>query len=340
VLVNITPALVGGLDGTMLGMVIASQFGLAGNWPYGAALALILMIFVSVILIAIVNATRTPGVLMGEDGGGTPPKSSGRMTLKQQLSSWLGFAAFLLPYAFLYMPLLLIVVFSFNDSQLQSFPLSGFTLRWYEEALSNAPLQAALMRSLIVGSIVLVVSAVMGTLFAIILAYGRLYGVKAIELLLAVPVAIPGVVLGITMVLACQLIAVPVGMPRIVAGHASFVMPVIMMVVLSRLRRLDPSLVEAAMDCGADRLRAFFHVLFPLIRGSIIGGALLGFTLSVDEVVVTLFLTGVEPTLPVWVWNQMRFGFTPAVNAIFTMIGVGTLLVVVIAQKLAAPDKK
>jgi spermidine/putrescine transport system permease protein len=336
----ITPALVGGLDGTMLGMVIASQFGLAGNWPYGAALALILMIFVSVILVAIVSATRTPGVLMGEDGGGTPPLSSSRMTPAEKLRSWLGFAAFLLPYLFLYMPLLLIVMFSFNDSQLQSFPLSGFTLRWYEEALSNAPMQAALLRSLFVGSIVLIVSAVTGTLFAIILAYGRLYSVKTIELLLAVPVAIPGVVLGITMVLACQLIAVPVGMPRIVAGHASFVMPVIMMVVLSRLRRLDPSLVEAAMDCGADRLRAFFHVLLPLIRGSIIGGALLGFTLSVDEVVVTLFLTGVEPTLPVWVWNQMRFGFTPAVNAIFTMIGVSTLLVVVVAQTLATPDKK
>lgn len=88
------------------------------------------------------------------------------------------------------------------------------------------------------------------------------------------------------------------------------------------------------MDCGADRFRAFFHVLLPLIRGSIIGGALLGFTLSIDEVVITLFLTGVEPTLPVWVWNQMRFGFTPVVNAIFTVIGAVTLIAVILAQRL------
>ncbi len=136
------------------------------------------------------------------------------------------------------------------------------------------------------------------------------------------------------MVLACQLLRVPVGLPRIVFGHSSFVMPVVMMIVLARLRKLDPSLLEAAMDCGANRLRAFIHVLLPLIRGSIIGGALLGFTLSVDEVVVTLFLTGVEPTLPVWVWNQMRFGFTPVVNAIFTCIGVVTLIIVIFAQRL------
>ena len=329
----ITPAMVGGLDGTMLGMVIASQFGLAGNWPYGASLALVLMLFVSTILVLIVYATRTPGVLVGEDSGALPP-SGKALTGAAVLRQWIAFAAFLVPYVFLYLPLILIVTFSFNDSSLQAFPLSGFTLKWYSAAFANPSMQAALLRSLTVGVLVLLVSVTAGTLFAIVLAYGKVKGVQAIELLLAVPVAIPGVVLGLTMVLACQMLGIPVGLPRVVAGHSSFVMPVVMMIVLARLRRLDPSLLEAAMDCGATKVRAFFHVLFPLIRGSVIGGALLGFTLSVDEVVITLFLTGAEPTLPVWVWNQMRFGFTPAVNAIFSIIGAVTLVVVVLAQRL------
>lgn len=196
---------------------------------------------------------------------------------------------------------------------------------------------SAVSHSAEVGVLVLLVSVVFGTLFAVILAYGKLAGSRSIELLLAVLIAIPGVVLGITMVLTCQLLRVPAGIPRIVAGHASFAMPVVMMIVLARLRRLDPSLLEAAMDCGTDRIRAFRHVLLPLIRGSIIGGALLGFSLSIDEVVVTLFLTGVEPTLPVWVWNQMRFGFSPIVNVIFTCIGAATLIVVLFARRLVGP---
>lgn len=329
----ITPSMVGGLDGTMLGMVIASQFGLAGNWPYGAAAALVLMGFVGALLFAIIMLTRTPGVLMGEDNG-SPEPASAKGGLSAQIRSWLGFGLFCLPYVFLYLPLVLIVVFSFNDAKVQVFPLTGFTFKWYAEVFSNGPMLAALRRSLEIGLLVLALSVVVGTLFAVLFAYGKVRGGKAIELILALPVAIPGVVLGITMVLACQVLQIPSGLPRVVIGHATFVMPVVMMIVLARLRRLDPSLMEAAQDCGADRFRSFLHVLLPLIGGSILGGALMGFTLSVDEVVITLFLTGVEPTLPVWVWNQMRFGFTPSVNAIFSLIGLVTLVAVILAERL------
>jgi spermidine/putrescine transport system permease protein len=115
-------------------------------------------------------------------------------------------------------------------------------------------------------------------------------------------------------------------------------MPVIMLIVLARLQRLDPSLEQASMDLGANRWRTFAHVTLPLIRSALIGGALLGFTLSLDEVIVTLFLTGVEPTLPVYVWNQMRFGFTPTVNAIFTCIGVFSLMMILVATRLLRTD--
>ena len=329
----ITPSMVGGLDGTMLGMVIASQFGLAGNWPYGAALALTLVLVVGLVLAAFLPFMRSSGVLVGEADGAPPPAAADE-GLWSKIRCWTGLAFFCLPYLFLYAPLAIIVIFSFNSSQLQAFPLGSFTWRWYAAMLDNAPLLAALHRSLLVGALVLLISTVAGTGFAMASIFLKYRGSRTIEQLLAVPVVIPGVVLGIALVLIAQLLAIPVGIPRIVVGHATFVMPVIMMIVLARLRRLDLSLVEASMDLGANRLKSFVFVLFPLIRGAVVGGALLGFTLSVDEVVVTLFLSGTEPTLPVWVWNQMRFGFTPTVNAIFTSIGVLTLVLILVAQRL------
>ena len=116
--------------------------------------------------------------------------------------------------------------------------------------------------------------------------------------------------------------------------------PVVMMSVLNRPRRLDPSLKEASADLGATPLKTFWFVLLPLLRGAIIGGALLGFTLSVDEVVVTFFLTGVQPTLPVWVWNQMRFGFTPSVNATFVCIGLATVVLILVSRRFILVEGK
>ena len=328
----VTPSMVGGLDGTMLGVVIASQFGIAGNWPYGASLAVILLAAVATLLLVVFRLARVPGILVGE--GASPSAGGGRRTLVQRLGSALGFLAFCLPYLFLYAPLVIIALLSFNTAERQALPMSGWTLRWYEELASNGALLAALTRSLVVGMLVLLIAVVGGTGFAILFALGRVRASKWAENLLLLPVAVPGVVLGITLVLTFQLLSVPIGIPRIVLGHATFVMPVVMMIVLSRLRRLDPALVEASTDLGATPLQTFWFVLLPLVRGAVIGGALLGFTLSVDEVVVSVFLTGTQPTLPVWVWNQMRFGFTPSVNAIFVCIGVTTVGLILLSRKL------
>ncbi len=332
----ITPSMVGGLNGTMLGMVIASQFGIAGNWPYGAALALILLAAVTVILLVLFKATQVPGILVGEGGGGAPAPKQAK-TSRERLMRTGGFVLFLLPYLFLYAPLMIITIFSFNAATVQVFPVSGFTLQWYQDVLNNGALLTALNRSLYVGLCVLLISIVAGTGFAILFAYGKVAGAHWLERLLTLPVAIPGVVLGITLVLAFQLLSIPVGIPRVVLGHATFVMPVVMLTVLGRLRRLDPALVEASLDLGGTYGRTIWNVILPLVRGAIIGGALLGFTLSVDEVVVSLFLTGTQPTLPVWVWNQMRFGFTPSVNAIFVCIGVFSVALTLIARHFLEP---
>jgi spermidine/putrescine transport system permease protein len=237
--------------------------------------------------------------------------------------------------AFLYAPLLLMVVFSFNDSTLQAFPLKALTLKWYAELAGNSGLIAAGQRSLIVAVCVVIISSIVGTAFALVLHYRNLPYSRAIELLLTLPLAMPSVVLGIVMVLGTEIVGVPPGLARVVIGQASFIMPITMLLVLTRLRRLDPSLLEASLDLGASRLQSFLLIVLPLIRGAAIGGMLLGLTLSADEVMVTLFLAGPSQTLPIWVFNQMRFGFTPSVNAVFTLLGLFALSTVLIGQVIA-----
>jgi len=141
-------------------------------------------------------------------------------------------------------------------------------------------------------------------------------------------------VLGISLLVVFHSVSVAPGFLTIVVGHASFVTPLVTFIVLQRLRTSDPSLEQASMDSGAGPLRTFWHVTLPGIRVPLIAACLLGFTLSMDEITVTFFLAGIQGTLPVYVWGLLRFGFTPEVNAAFTIIGGGSLLLIVIATAL------
>lgn len=335
----VTPAMVGGLGGTMIGTVIAAQFGLVGNWAYGTALTMTLLLVVIALMILLFSLTRIRGSAQADSHAETV-HAPGPEDLSGRLRSAAGFLLFCLPFVFLYAPLVILAVFSFNDANVQALPLSGFTLKWYEGMLQNAPMLGALKYSLFVGLSALVVSVAFGTLFAVLLTFGRLRFSGAIEKLLLLPLAVPGVILGITLLLAFHQLSVPPGFFRLVLGHSAFVMPVVMSIVIDRLRRLDPSLIEASMDLGATPVATFFNILLPLIGSAIFGGALLGFTLSVDEVVVSTFLVDHRPTLPVWVWTQMRFGFTPSVNAIFVCIGLATFAVVIASRWLIAWQRK
>jgi ABC-type spermidine/putrescine transport system permease subunit II len=334
----VTPSMVGGLNGTMLGMVIASQFGMTGNWSLGAAQAVYLLVLVALIIGLLFAVMRTRGVLTEVDSGVAPiPASWASLSFAGKIQRLVGRILFVLPFVLLYAPLAMVALFSFNDSTVQTLPLSGFTWKWYLSLPSNGPLLAALGKSLQLALISTAIGTLVGTAFALLFAGWQGRHSMIVQNLVALPLAVPGVVLGITMVMVTSLIGIPAGMGRLVLGHVAFVMPVVLFIVVSRIRRTDPSFVLAARDLGANAWDAFRTVQLPLIRGAMFGGAVLGFTLSVDEVVVSLFLTGNEPTLPVYVWNQTRFGFTPAVNAIFTCIGVLSFLLVLLAQMLINP---
>ena len=252
-----------------------------------------------------------------------------------QVALWLLVGVFVIAvYVFLYAPPIVTAVFSFNSSSIQTLPLEHATLDWYRALFHDAEMQAAIFFSLKVASTVVLLSAILGTSFALLIQRVSFHGKGAFQGLLAAPLVTPGMVLGISLLIVFHSFGVAPGFWTIVIGHAAFVTPLIAFIVLQRLRTSDPTLEQASMDSGAGPLRTFWHVTLPGIRVPLVAACLLGFTLSLDEITVTFFLAGSQGTLPVYVWGLLRFGFTPEVNAAFTLIGGGSLLLILIATVL------
>jgi ABC-type spermidine/putrescine transport system permease subunit II len=237
-------------------------------------------------------------------------------------------------YVFLYAPMIITALFSFNDSKVQTLPFSGFTFRWYEDLFADQAMKDAIVYSLKVALVSVGISACVALGFSLMLHKLAIRGKAVIQALLASPLVAPGLVLGISLLVIFNSADIQPGFWTIVAGHCSFITPLIMFILLQRLKTQDPSLEQASMDCGAGHLRTFWHVTLPSVRVALVAGCLLGFTLSMDEIAVTFFLAGTDPTLPVYVWGLLRFGFTPEVNAAFTLIAGGSLLLIATAGLL------
>ena len=237
-------------------------------------------------------------------------------------------------YVFLYAPMIVTALFSVNDSTIQTLPFSGFTTKWYSALFNDDAMKSAIYYSLKVAAVAVTLSAVAGFGFALLVRRLQLRGIGAIQGLLAAPLVAPGLVLGISLLVVFRSADVTPGFWTIVAGHAAFITPLIMFILIQRLKTSDPSLEQASMDCGAGHIRTFWHVTLPGVRVALIAGCLLGFTLSMDEIAVTFFLAGTDSTLPVYVWGLLLFGFTPEVNAAFTLIAGGSLLLLSIAGLL------
>ena len=237
-------------------------------------------------------------------------------------------------YLFLYAPPIVTAIFSFNSSSIQTLPFGHATFGWYRALFNDSQMQSAIFYSLKVAFAAVGLGAVFGTGFALLVHKLKFPGKNVFQALLASPLVTPGMVLGISLLVVFHSVSVSPGFLTIVVGHASFVTPLITFIVLQRLRTTDPTLEQASMDCGAGYLRTFWHVTLPGVRIALIAACLLGFTLSMDEITVTFFLAGIQGTLPVYVWGLLRFGFTPEVNAAFTLIGGGSLLLIITATAL------
>jgi spermidine/putrescine transport system permease protein len=238
-------------------------------------------------------------------------------------------------YLFLHLPILVLMVFSFNDSKF-SVDWQGFTLNWYHRLLERPDIMRGLKASMIVGVASTVISAVLGTLIALALARHRFRGRTLFEGFLYVPIVTPEIVVGISLLILFALFQVPLGLTTITIAHVAFSISFVVVVVLARLEGMDGTLEEAAMILGADEITTFWRVTVPQLWPGIISGALLAFTLSFDDFVITSFVSGSgSSTLPIVVYGMVRRNVEPSINAISTIILLVTTALIYFADRLA-----
>lgn len=255
-------------------------------------------------------------------------------------AKWGGIAFAAIVYAFLYLPILVMAVFSFSEGSVQSLPIQGFSTKWYEELAGDEEMIGALIYSAQVSLIAVTISLVAGTGFAMLFTRLKMRGLSIAQALIALPFVMPGMVLGISLLLALREVGVQPGLLAIVIAHVTFITPIVIFVVAQRLRTLDPSLEQASQDLGAGPVKTFFNVVFPSIRTTLLAAALLGFTVSFDEVIVTFFVSGSEQTLPVHIWTLLRQGFSPVVNAILTLIAVFSIMLITFSTIILARNRR
>jgi putative spermidine/putrescine transport system permease protein len=237
---------------------------------------------------------------------------------------------------FLHVPLAFIILYAFTtEERSYAFPPPGYTARWFAVAFERSDVWDALGLSLRVATLSTALALILGTLAAAALARSRFFGREAISLLLILPIALPGIVTGISLRAAFSVGEIPFSFWTIVLGHATFCIVVVYNNAVARFRRLSPSLVEASMDLGADGFQTFRHVVLPSIGTALLAGGMLAFALSFDEVIVTTFTAGQQKTLPIWMLSELlRPRQRPVTNVVAVMVIAVTALPILAAYYL------
>ena len=230
--------------------------------------------------------------------------------------------------AFLYAPILCLMVFSFNANPVTKLPLTEWTLDWYYKAFSNEQLLAALWNSLVVASAAVVICLAVGIPTALALDRYDFPGKVLFRRLVILPITLPGLITGISILSVFSWVGVPLSLWTVLVGHGTALTAIVVTNVFARLQRFDRRMEEASADLGARPWQTFLYVTFPSIRSAVIGSSLIAFTLSFDEIPVTYFLTGRDNTLPMYIWSVIRRGITPEINAIGTVIIVVSIVLV------------
>jgi spermidine/putrescine transport system permease protein len=237
---------------------------------------------------------------------------------------------FALVIVFLYAPIAILVIFSFNKSSVPTFPLSGFTLHWYHEFVRNGDLQAALETSAEVASTSSVIAVALGILASLGLSRSRFRGQGAVTALILVPLVVPLVALGVSLLLLFNQLGVQLSILTIAIGHVVISVPYTVLILMPRLQQIDASLAEAAYDLGAGPLTTFRRVTFPLILPAIVSAFLVAFTTSFDEYAVASFLAGTQQTFPIFLYSALRFpSQLPQVIAVAVVVISITVVVIV-----------
>jgi spermidine/putrescine transport system permease protein len=242
-------------------------------------------------------------------------------------------ALFAFVILFLYLPIVFMVAFSFDDSATPGLPIKGLTLHWYDVMLKNRQLLTAVQNTVSVSLIVAVVATIIGTMAAFVLVRGRLRYPNAVRILFTLPIMVPGVLIGISLLIFfSRAFHANLSLMTVIAGQLVVTVPFVVLIVASRLQNFDRKLEWAAADLGASPRRTLRHVVLPLIAPAIFAGALICVTLSIDEFVITWFTVGNQPTLPTYIYTKVKFGVTPEVNAVGTLMLAATLLIFAVAS--------
>lgn len=239
----------------------------------------------------------------------------------------------------MYLPIVLVVIYSFNESKISSI-WGGFSLKWYESLFKDEDMFEALINSLILAFSSGLLAAVIGTTAAVGFTKIQPKSKGFVEYLSMLPIMIPEIILGMVFMVFFELLGLPFGMLTLILAHTTFCIPYIYMLVKARLVGMDKSLAEAARDLGAGEGQVFWQITLPLLMPAILSGMLLSFAMSFDDVIISLFVTGVNVnTLPIKIYTQMKTGVTPQINALCTLMLAATILLVTVSTLLGKNKK-
>ncbi len=238
----------------------------------------------------------------------------------------------LLIFIFLYLPLIVVIVFSFSPTK-TIVGMSGVTTKWYKELMQDAELLKAVLHSFEVGISAVIIALLFGTSGAFFITKVRFPGKGVLRALVMLPFVLPGIIMGLTLLIFIKNIKIPLSMLTILMGHVSFTTPIVMFQVSARIQRMGPNFQHAAQDLGATPFKTFWYVTLPMIRTALIGAALLAFTVSFDEIVISYFLTGTWMTLPVYLYGMLRFGLSPKVYAVSALRLVFSLSLILLMTR-------
>jgi putative spermidine/putrescine transport system permease protein len=236
---------------------------------------------------------------------------------------------------FLFIPILLIFFYAFNTSNIETWPIAGLTTKWFVSTWNDENVRNALVVSMQAGLAATAIALVLGSCAAFAIHRARFFGREVVSLLFVLPLALPGIITGISLNAFFSFNNISLSLATIVVGHTTFCIVVVYNNVLARLRRTQGSLIEAAMDLGANGFQTFRDITLPLISTAVVAGSMLAFALSFDEVIVTTFTAGAQSTLPIWIFGQIRHGvLLPEVNVVVSFVILVTIIPVVVAARL------
>ena len=328
----ITPMMVGGPRGMMFGQIIAAQFGPAYNWPLGAALTILMIIAIVVIVVTFIWLAQLGTVRRREMESAAATRTS---TASERRRFGVLHVYMVFYLLFLYIPSLMLPIFSFNDSVQMVLPLKEFTLKWYAGIPATPGLLEALGNSLRLALSVALVTTTLATIGARALTRYRLPGQGAALGFIMLPMVMPGIILAVGLLVLMLAIGIPFSLWTIGVAHVVATVPFATLVIRARFEGFAKNLEESALDLGENAWMTFWRVTFPLILPGVGAAFLLTFTTSFDEFLFALFLGGNSVTLPVFMWTQVRFPQTlPTVLALGSCIFLGTVLLIGAAEWL------